>query len=115
MERSIRFGLLLNQAERQALSQLAETEGGLSQGAMVRNLIRTEDRKRGLWALPLNGDAQPQPNAGAYTMTTILNLKAPGVTQALAKCYKANTFISADRQRRRYAIRRRRRVVFLPP
>jgi len=48
MERTIRFGLLLNTAEKQALTRLAETEGGLSQGAMLRNLIRTEARKRGL-------------------------------------------------------------------
>jgi len=49
MERSIRFGLLLSSVEKQALARLAEAEGGLSQGAMVRNLIRREARQRGLW------------------------------------------------------------------
>jgi len=33
MERSVRFGLLLSPAEKQALAQLAEAEGGVSQGA----------------------------------------------------------------------------------
>lgn len=49
MKRTIRFGLLLNPAERQTLARLAEIMGGVSQGAMVRNLIRNEARRRGLW------------------------------------------------------------------
>ena len=49
MKRSIRFGLLLSLAEKQALARLAEAEGGVSQGAMVRNLIRREAQQRGLW------------------------------------------------------------------
>ena len=49
MKRSIRFGLLLNTSEKQALARLAEGEGGLSQGAMVRSLIRQAALKRGLW------------------------------------------------------------------
>jgi hypothetical protein len=48
MKRSIRFGLLLNAAEKQMLARLAEAEGGLSQGAMLRNLIRKEVSVRGL-------------------------------------------------------------------
>ncbi len=57
MERSIRFGLLLSHAEKQALAQLAETEGGVSQGAMVRNLTRREARRRGLWPSTDNNSA----------------------------------------------------------
>ena len=49
MERSIRFCLLLDPYERLALTRLAEIAGGMSQGAMVRNLIRREARERGLW------------------------------------------------------------------
>lgn len=49
MQRSIRFGLLLNLREKQALARLAESEGGLSRGAMVRSLIRKAARERGLW------------------------------------------------------------------
>ena len=49
MGRAIRFGLLLSRDEKQTLIRLAESEGGLSRGAMVRNLIRTEARRRGLW------------------------------------------------------------------
>ena len=47
--REVRFGLLLSEDESVALTRLAEDEGGLSQGAMVRKLIRTEARRRGLW------------------------------------------------------------------
>ena len=57
MKRSIRFGLLLSLAEKQALAQLAEAEGGVSQGAMVRNLIRREARQRGLWPSTDNDSA----------------------------------------------------------
>lgn len=52
MSRPVRFGLLLNTAEKQALVRLAETEGGLSQSAMVRSLIRRAARDRGLWSPP---------------------------------------------------------------
>ena len=47
--REVRFGLLMSEDESTALTHLAEDEGGLSQGAMVRKLIRTEARRRGLW------------------------------------------------------------------
>ena len=49
MERAIRFGLLLSRDEKQTLIRLAESEGGLSRGAMVRHLILAEARRRGLW------------------------------------------------------------------
>lgn len=49
MERTIRFGLLLSPAEKQALTRLAEFEGGLSQGAMIRHLIRDRAREHSLW------------------------------------------------------------------
>lgn len=64
MKRSIRFGVLLNNAERQALARLAETEGGLSQGAMVRNLIRKEARERGLWSPPSQSNTQGNARSG---------------------------------------------------
>lgn len=60
MKRSIRFGLLLNTSEKQALACLAEAEGGLSQGAMVRSLIRQAARERGLWPPSANQQAQVQ-------------------------------------------------------
>ena len=61
MKRSIRFGLLLSLAEKQALARLAEAEGGVSQGAMVRNLIRREAQQRGLWPFAdIGGAAQAQ-------------------------------------------------------
>ena len=60
MQRSIRFGLLLTPAEKQALVQLAEAAGGLSQGALVRNLIRREAHHRGLWP---PADATTAPHA----------------------------------------------------
>jgi hypothetical protein len=58
MERTIRFGLLLNTAEKRALARLAEIEGGLSQGAMLRNLIRKKAHERGLW--PSSPDTHTQ-------------------------------------------------------
>lgn len=48
-EREIRFGLLLNAQEREALARLAESAGGLSLGAMIRHMVRTEARQQGLW------------------------------------------------------------------
>jgi hypothetical protein len=49
MERHHRFGLLLSSAEKQMLKRLAEAEGGLSQAATLRRLIREAARERGLW------------------------------------------------------------------
>jgi hypothetical protein len=49
MEKTERFGLALSPAEKHALARLAEAEGGLSQAATVRRLIRREARQRGLW------------------------------------------------------------------
>ena len=49
MERSVRFCLLLTCQERRSLKQLAEREGGLSQAAMVRHLVRSKARSLGLW------------------------------------------------------------------
>lgn len=65
MQRLIRFGLLLNTSEKQALARLAEAEGGLSQGAMVRNLIRNAARERGLWLLPAAQRTQAQIEAAS--------------------------------------------------
>lgn len=60
MERTERFGLVLSPAEKQALADLAEAEGGLSQGAMVRSLIRQAARERGLWPPTTDRQAQGQ-------------------------------------------------------
>ena len=60
MRRSIRFGLLLSKAEERALAQLAESEGGLSKGAMVRSLIRQAARERGLWSPPRTAPRQQE-------------------------------------------------------
>jgi len=46
--RTQRFCLVLTQAEREATKQLAELEGGLSQAALVRRLIRSEAQRREL-------------------------------------------------------------------
>jgi len=60
MLRTQRFGLVLNLAEKQALERLAEAEGGLSQAATVRFLIRQAARERGLWPLPASQCDQVQ-------------------------------------------------------
>lgn len=47
--KSQRFGLVLTIAEKMAIRQLAELEGGLTQGALVRCLIREAAQKKGIW------------------------------------------------------------------
>lgn len=49
MDRSERMGLMLSPREKDAVRRLAEVEGGLSQAALVRRLIRREARRLGLW------------------------------------------------------------------
>ena len=50
--RTRRFMVSMTPAERLALGRLAEVEGGLSKAALVRRLIRSAARARGLW--PMN-------------------------------------------------------------
>jgi hypothetical protein len=45
------FRLVMNQSERIALQQLAETEG-MSQAAIVRRLVRIEATRTGIWPPP---------------------------------------------------------------
>ena len=49
MEKSERFGLVLEPDEKRVLKELAHSEGGLSSAAMVRRLIREAAKARGLW------------------------------------------------------------------
>jgi hypothetical protein len=49
MQKSERLGLVLTPPEKAAVLRLAEVEGGLSQAALIRRLIRQEAKKRGLW------------------------------------------------------------------
>ena len=49
MKKEIRFGLVMQWAEKQALRRLAEAEGGLSLAATLRRLIRREAGERGVW------------------------------------------------------------------
>ena len=58
MDRTERFGLILSPAEKQALEQLAEVEGGLSQAATLRHLLRRAARERGL--LPAQAESATQ-------------------------------------------------------
>ena len=50
-KRTEQFGMLLSGPEKEALRLLAEVEGGLSQAALLRRLIRREARRAGV--LPL--------------------------------------------------------------
>jgi hypothetical protein len=64
MNRQIRFGLLLRPDEKHALNRLAEAEGGLSQAATLRRLIRKAAHEKGLWPVAnqqteAQGDEQP--------------------------------------------------------
>jgi hypothetical protein len=49
MYKTERLGLLLTSAEKTAVVQMAEAEGGLSQSPLVRRLIRNAARERGIW------------------------------------------------------------------
>lgn len=49
MQKSERLGLVLTPAEKTVVQRLAEAEGGLSQAALVRRLIRKEAREKGMW------------------------------------------------------------------
>jgi hypothetical protein len=51
MRKGIRFGFVLTDDEKCALSKLAELEGGLSEAATVRRLIRRAAREAGVWKL----------------------------------------------------------------
>lgn len=50
MYKSERFGLMMTPTEKQAVQRLAEAEGGLTQAALIRRLIRAEAQRRGVWA-----------------------------------------------------------------
>lgn len=52
MDKSLRFGMVLSPAEKYALVRLAEVEGGLSQAAIVRRLIRRAALQCGFWPPP---------------------------------------------------------------
>jgi len=57
MTRTERLGLVMDAREKQAVKRLAEEDGGLSEAAAVRRLIRQEAKRRGLWA---EGLCQPE-------------------------------------------------------
>lgn len=52
MSKTERLGLILSPREKEALRRLAEVDGGLTQSALVRRLIRIEAQRRGLWPIP---------------------------------------------------------------
>lgn len=49
MTKRIRFGLVLDQAEKKAVLRLAQAEGGLSQAAVMRRLLRLAADRHGHW------------------------------------------------------------------
>lgn len=49
MDKTERFGLVLTPAERAAVVKIADSEGGLSQAAVIRRLIRHEAQRNGVW------------------------------------------------------------------
>lgn len=49
MDKTERFSLVLTPQEKAAVTRLAEVEGGLSQAALLRRLIRKAAHDRGLW------------------------------------------------------------------
>ena len=53
MDKTERFALVMTPLEKAAVSNLAEEEGGLTQAALVRRLIRKAAKEQGIWGLPL--------------------------------------------------------------
>ena len=49
MQKTERLAVVLTPAEKSAVVEMAEAEGGLTQAALVRRLIRDAARQRGLW------------------------------------------------------------------
>ena len=65
MLRSQRFGLVLSPTEKAAVTKLAEAEGGLSQAAMIRRLIRLAAMRRGLWRRAVRKPPCPPEDGGS--------------------------------------------------
>jgi len=57
MLRTERFALVFSPAEKRTLERLAEAEGGLSQAAILRCLLRRAAREHGLWPPPADDQA----------------------------------------------------------
>ena len=51
MNKTKRFGLWMTSSEKYMVAQLAELEGGLSQAAVIRRLIREAAQKYGVWSV----------------------------------------------------------------
>ncbi len=49
MKKDRRFGFVMYPAEKEALKMLAEIEGGLSEAAILRRLIRKEAMLHNIW------------------------------------------------------------------
>jgi hypothetical protein len=61
MHKTKRLALVLTPAEKTAVMEIAEAEGGLSQSALVRRLIRNAARERGIWPPNQQQRASRQP------------------------------------------------------
>ncbi len=48
MYKRVRFGFVLTEGEKRSLERLAEIEGGLSEAALLRRLIRRAAREQGI-------------------------------------------------------------------
>lgn len=57
-----RFGLVLTAREKRVVERLAEIEGGLSQAALVRRLIRLAAKRRGMWPPPEHTEKKKNPS-----------------------------------------------------
>jgi hypothetical protein len=84
MHKSKRLGLVLTPAEKNAVVRLAEVEGGLSQAAVVRRLIRQAAKSHGLWPAATSAQTRPTQTQEAAvvepqtTMTLLATQARPG-------------------------------------
>lgn len=60
MFKHVRFGFVLTEGEKRSLERLAEIEGGLSEAAMLRRLIRRAAKEQGI-EVHIVGSRIPQP------------------------------------------------------
>ncbi len=70
MNRKVRFGFVLTENEKQALTKLAEAEGGLSEAATLRRLIRRAAKEQEL-ITQVTGPGTGRSETNAHRATSV--------------------------------------------
>ncbi len=64
--RTEKLGIVLTPREKAAIVRLAEVEGGLSQAALLRRLVRQAAKARGVWDALENAQVKEQEAEKVY-------------------------------------------------